>query len=394
MGRKRIAIVVQRYGKEVLGGSESLARDIAMCLSDDFDVEVLTTCALEYSTWANHFPEGESVEDGINIRRFKNDRQRSIFFKPWNVLLRNVPHTLGMEKLWMSMMGPYSSRLIKHVADNRDVYDLFIFVTYMYATTYYCLPLVKDKSILVPTAHDEPYIRYSVYRDIFNSSRKLVYLTHEEKAFVDQLFNLGTEKGDVIGAPVKLPEVSAEDFRVKYGIRGDFILYLGRIEAMKGLNVLIDYFQDYVYQRKSDLKLVLCGKGPMKITEKDNVISLGFISDEDKSGAIKAASAVVNPSLYESFSYSVLESMLCGTPVIANGQCEVLKGHCDRSGAGVSYGSYEEFANAIDAVLNNEEARKKMSVCGIAYVGDNYSPDAVRKKYISTIDGLMSIRLS
>ena len=69
----RVAIVVQRYGKDVLGGSESLAADIAACISKAYDVEVLTTCAMEYETWANHFPEGVSTENGIKIRRFVVD---------------------------------------------------------------------------------------------------------------------------------------------------------------------------------------------------------------------------------------------------------------------------------------------------------------------------------
>lgn len=388
---KKVAIVVQRYGKDVLGGSESLARDIAACIKDAYDVEVLTTCAREYTTWANYYEPGESAEDGVKVIRFKTDMPRSAFFKPWNLLLKNMPHTIGMERLWMRMQGPYSSALIRHVAGHKNKYDAFVFLTYLYATTYYCLPLVKEKALLVPTAHDEPFIRFRIFRDVFKGGRKLIYLTDEEKSFADSLFDLGPTDGKVVGAPISEIGSSAETFRAKYGIDGDFILYVGRLERMKGVDTLLEYYERYCREHEG-LKLVLCGNGPMKIPVKNGIIPLGFVSDTDKFGAMKAAKTVVVPSRFESFSYSLLEAMLCCTPALVNGECKVLKGHCEKSGGCACYDSYETFKGELNRLLDDDDLRRRMGEAGKAYVRERYSSDAVGKKYISSIDGLVNER--
>lgn len=388
---RKVAIVVQRYGKEVLGGAESLAADMAACLSKAYDVEVLTTCALTYETWANYFPAGASTEDGVKIRRFPVDSPRHFMFKPWNLLLRNLPHTRRMERWWMRMQGPYSSGLVRYVADNRDTYDAFVFLTYLYCTTYYCLPLVKDKAVLVPTAHDDPDIRYGLFREMFRGARKLVYLTEEEKDFTDGLFGLDPEKGAVAGAPVK-PIEHARDFRSKYGIEGDFILYAGRLDHMKGLGALLGYFDRYCREENNGLKLVLCGKGPMRVPSDGRVVNIGFVPDAEKHAAMAAAKATVVPSRFESFSYSLLESMLNGTPALANGQCDVLRGHCGRSGGCLCYDSYGSFRGALDRILDEPGLRKRMGEAGRKYARENYSMEAVGKKYITCIDGLINDR--
>ena len=56
-----VAIVVPRFGAEVGGGAERLAREYAACLAGTFDVTVLTTCALDYRSWQDHFPAGSTV---------------------------------------------------------------------------------------------------------------------------------------------------------------------------------------------------------------------------------------------------------------------------------------------------------------------------------------------
>ena len=68
---KKIALVNQRYGLEVNGGSEYYTRLIAERLAENYEVEILTTCALNYTTWENHYPEGVEKVNGIPVRRFR-----------------------------------------------------------------------------------------------------------------------------------------------------------------------------------------------------------------------------------------------------------------------------------------------------------------------------------
>ncbi len=76
---KRIAIVNQRYGLEVNGGSEYYTRLLAEHLQESFDVTVLTTTALDYDTWENHYPAGTDKIHGVKVRRFPV-KHRSSFF--------------------------------------------------------------------------------------------------------------------------------------------------------------------------------------------------------------------------------------------------------------------------------------------------------------------------
>lgn len=390
MGKRNIAIVIPRFGPDVLGGAESLAESLARTLSMVYDVDVLTTCAKDYLTWANELPEGEISDGQVVIRRFKVDKTRSKYFQLYDYqIMRKFPHIPGMEALWMRMQGPRSSRMVKYIKEHKDRYGAFIFITYMYATTYDGLELVADKSILIPAAHDDPYIRFKIYRNIFHRARKLIYLTDEEKQFVDCLFNLPYNRGAVLGMPVDTCEGSPEQFRIKYGISGDFLLYVGRIDEGKGIGNLIAFYNRYVKDHQAIIQLILCGTGPMKVENNEHIIALGYVPDGDKYGAMRAAVAVVQPSRYESYSISTIESMQCGTPVIVNGECNVLKAHCEKSSAGFSYISYEEFKSALDTILSDPALRQRMGISGTAYVHDHYSAEAIGRKYISTIDGLV-----
>lgn len=388
MERKRIAIVVQRYGPEVLGGSESLARSLAHLLADVYDVDVLTTCAKDYVTWKNEFPPGESMDGPVRVIRFAVDRQRSKWFNLYNALMLKVPHTRWMEELWMKLQGPCSAELVSCVEANRKSYHAVVFLTYLYGTTYYASRALRRGYVLVPTAHDEPYLQFGLYRDVFEGASRVICLTGEEQGLVENALGVPRDRCSVIGVPLEDCEGDPVATAEKYGLEGNYLVYVGRIDAMKNVYALVEYFNRYVAERDSDLRLVLCGDGPLQVPSSERIRRLGFVPEGDKFGILRGALASVQPSRYESYSISTIESMACGTPVLANGDCEVLEGHCKKSGGGITYTSYDEFRDSLDRIHNENGLRERMAQTGRSYALENYSTSAVGKKYISLLDGL------
>lgn len=381
---RRIALINQRYGLEVNGGSEYYTRLIAERLKGNFDVEVLTTTAIGYDTWENYYQEGTETIDGIRIRRFKVDCPRNVqeFNKLTDKIALNPERTPEEESQWIDAQGPVSSGLINYMCSHEDNYDLFVFVTYLYYLTAKGLPKVAKKAVLIPTAHDEPYIYFSVYKDIFLKPQGIIYLTDEEKELVERLFSNQHIKNIVAATGVDVPcGINEMAFRKKFRIWDKYIIYVGRIDATKGCDKLFDYFIAYkVRHEHSRLKLVLMGKKMIDIPNHPDIISLGFVSEEDKYNGISGAQALVLPSEFESLSISVLESMALSVPVVVNGKCDVLKGHCLKSNGGLYYENYCEFEGILRWMASNKELWKQMGENARSYINKYYQWDVIIEK--------------
>src|SRR3989344_1699389 len=155
----KIAFVVQRYGLEVCGGAEYLCRLLAEKLSSYYDINILTTCANDSVEWSNYYNEGEELINGVKVRRFSVKKERNVSkFNKFSDFIFNRVHDKNDELRWLEMQGPYCPNLIEFIDNNNKEYDLFIFFTYLYYPTYFGLAKVREKSILVSTAHDEKAI--------------------------------------------------------------------------------------------------------------------------------------------------------------------------------------------------------------------------------------------
>ncbi len=381
---KRIALVNQRYGLEVNGGSEFYTRLIAERLAEKYQVDVITTKALDYTTWEDHYTADEEEINGVRVLRFGVEKPRAADFNEFNgKYLSSGKRDIDTEKIWFEKQGPYSPAAISYIRENIGNYDIFIFVTYLYYLTVMGLPEAAEKAILIPTAHEEPFIHFKTFEKLFTLPRAFVFLTDEEKALVQGLFDCKHIPCQVMGTGVDIPcEPDEKSFREKFGIDGDYIIYVGRIDEGKDCPTMFKYFTEYKKRRpESKLKLVLMGKQVCDIPKHRDIISLGFVSEEDKFSGISGAKALVLPSRYESLSISVLEAMSLSVPVIVNGICEVLKGHCVKSNGGLYYMNYFEFEGIIDYIFSHDGEYQCMRENARKYVEENYRWDVIMKKF-------------
>ena len=392
--KKRIAFINQRYGREVNGGSESYTMQMAQHLKAEYEVEVLTSKALTYDKWEDYYEADIEEIDGIKVRRFGVRKKRNRYVQRLLKILitRLGCGSLAMTALWNKALGPYVPDLVDYIGTHRDEYDVFIFVTYMYYPAVFGMEKARDKAVFVPTAHDEYNIYFKVYEKMFHMPQKIVYLTEEERAFVEGQFHNEKIEHKVIGIGIDLPErVDTERFRRKYGIEGDYIIYAGRVDEEKGCGEMFAFFRRYAeeqerhaWKEEGGMHLVVLGKKYMEIPDLKNIHYLGFVSDEDKYDGMAGAVALWLPSRFESLSISVLEAMALSRPVIVNGKCDVLKGHCERSGGGLWYEDYESFAGAMEALADGgyDSYCKRAKV----YVEKYYRWDKVTEAWKELLD--------
>jgi glycosyltransferase involved in cell wall biosynthesis len=383
--RPRVALVVQRYGADLAGGSEQLCRSVAERLCASNSCDVITTRAKDYVTWQNEFPAGQTACHDVNVIRFSVDAPRDIktFNRLSNVVL-NEQTDIGTQEEWMKAQGPYSSDLLSYIDKSRNTYDAFIFFTYLYCTTYFGLPLVRDRALLVPTAHDEPPIYLSMFDGLFRGTRRFLFLTPEEQDFVLKRFCLPEDVGEVGGYGMEpltgnsMPDPGAE----APIISAPYMLYLGRIDESKGCKVLLEWFEKYsTHCPHSDLHLVLAGKAAMAVPANKKVLVTGFVPESAKANLIRNAAFMVTPSPYESLCISALESWMHGIPVLANGSCLVLAGQCRRSQGGLWYRNYAEFAECISLLSSDSQLRSRLGASGREYVLREFAWDQVEQRY-------------
>ena len=387
---EKIAFVVQRYGIEVNGGAELYCRQLAEKLEAYYEIDILTTCALDYMTWKNYYKEGKETINGVNVIRFKVDKERNVnkFNKLSEKILINPSENTYEENMqWMDEQGPVCHDLINYLNENKDDYKSVLFMTYLYWTTFFGLKICPEKSILIPTAHDEAPIYLDIFRENFRVPKFIAYNTVDEKQFVNEMFDNNFIKSDIFGIGVELPEnIHYVDIRKKYSINGEYILYVGRIDESKGCAQLFDYFIKYIEETNRDINLVMIGKSVMNIPKHKNIIPIGFVSDEDKFNAIKQSKLVVISSKYESLSMILLESLKLNKPVIVNGNCSVLKTHCIKSNAGLYYENYYEFKEVMEFMINNKRECELIGNNGTQYIKDNYDWNVIINKFIIAID--------
>jgi len=379
----RVALVVQRYGLEVFGGAELHCRWVAEHLAARHEVEVLTTTAVDYLSWAGVLPEGTSELNGVRVRRFPVARPRRVeTFDPVANKVCFAEHTDEEERQWLEEHGPVCPGLLAFLREHHRDYDALVFFSYRYWTTYFGLQVDPRRSILVPTAEHDRVLYLRLFRSFFALPAQIAFNTPEERELIERVTGNEGLPGEVVGTGIDRPAVvPVGEVEARLDLLGDYLVYVGRIEPEKGCAVMIDHFLRWQRETRSKVTLALLGRGTMTFSENAHVRLMGVVPEAEKLAAIARARALVMPSRHESLSMVVLEAWMMKRPVLVNGDCEVLRGQVLRSGGGLYYRRYEEFAAALDLLLAEPALAGRLGEQGHEYFQANYAWDRIMEKY-------------
>lgn len=389
----RLLLVVQRYGREIAGGSEQAARLYATQLvGRGHQVEIITSCARSYVDWANEYPPGTEELEGVVVHRLPVARPRDDrFFGPLNarVVYGNKPVPMHLQERWMTEQGPYLPELASWIQQRAHGYDAVIVFTYLYFSAWAGTAAAWKRAPIIfhPTAHDEPPLYLPLFDPMFRMATAFSYFTEEEAALVARRFRVRAP-GAVIGIGQDLQATADPDlFRTHYQL-GDipYLLYVGRVDPGKGSDELYDYFVTYKERNPGLLRLVIVGDPVRPLPAHPDITVTGFVDDGMKQAAMAGAAALVQPSYFESFAMNLTESWIHSRPALVQGRCAVLDGQVRRAGGGLPYCGFAEFEAAVDRLAADPDLQRRLGEQGRRYVEDNYDWDVVLDRYQDLID--------
>lgn len=387
---KKIGFVIPWFGLEIPGGAEAELRGLTKHMkAAGIDLEILSTCVKEFtSDWnENYHKPGETIENDIIVRRFKVKERNAELFHSVNIKLMRgqLPLTRQEEAVFIEEMIN-SPALYDYIRKNAEEYSIFVFIPYMFGTTYYGIQSCPEKSVLIPCFHEESYVYLDIFKKLFPKIAGMIFHAQPEAELASRIYDLGQVQHAVLGEGVDTGiSYDKARFRQKYHIEEPFILYAGRKDVGKNIYELIYHFAEYKLRNRNNLKLVLIGGGNVLIPPeiKEDVIDLGFVDLQDKFDAYAAAHLLCQPSKNESFSLVLMESWLCERPALVHAECSVTKHFVKDAGAGLYYGSYFEFEGAVNYLLKNKAISEQMGIAGREYVRKNFAWDVIVQKYAS-----------
>lgn len=413
--KEKIALVTIRYGEDINGGAEYHCRMLAERLADDYNVEVLTTCVRNYNTGINELPEGEEILNGVLVHRFKvapvdgeHHEQYSKKEKPVRKLRRFL-FRIGLLR-YISTLHPvwtckrevevkafksyrfYSPDMCNFVKNNKERYRAFIPVNMAESTTYFTALEVPQKTILIPTMHNQSIFFKSAQTEVMTKVAYIGFNAEAEQRLAESVFGQKMSAHGIISVGVEIVDpASWQATREKYKLPEDYLLYIGRVTSGK-IGSILEYFADYKKRyEQSSLKLVLVGgiDANQKKSQQSDVLYTGFVSDEEKMVILQHAKIIVNPSKFESLSLMLLEAMGQGKPVLVNGCCAVLKEHCIKSDhAALYYTRKKSFISKLHLLECSSELREQMGRKAQKYVKECYDWSIILSRLKDQIEAI------
>jgi glycosyltransferase involved in cell wall biosynthesis len=365
----KLACVVHRFGTDIAGGSEAHCRVIAERLAVNHDVTILTTTAKDHVTWRNAYPAGASRIGPLRVLRFRVTRQRSLHdFAEISDLVSSAAASLAVQEQWFRANGPETPELLTHLEEHGRDYDFVLFWAFRYYQSFFGMPIVADRAVLLPTAEDDPVMRLEILGRYFTKPAGLVFLTPEEQTLVEHRADGPIGPSCVIGSGLEPPVPHRDIDLARIGVTQPYALYLGRIDPNKGCETLIRNFTRWADRSGAEVALVLAGPANMPIPPHPRLKPLGFVGAEIREALLAHATLLVVPSPFESLSMVLLEAWNHGVPALVNGRCLVLRGQAQRSGGALYYRNFDEFSAALNMLLNQPELADDLGRSGLAYV--------------------------
>jgi glycosyltransferase involved in cell wall biosynthesis len=390
----RLLYVVQRYGDDIVGGSEAACRQFAEALSNaGHSVEVITSCARSYVTWEDSYQEGTTNINGVLVHRLRvSEPRKPERFGPidqWLMSENSSPLRFEHER-WARLMGPDVRGFRTWMIDNAHRFDIAIFMTYLYSTTTFGIPAIAGRIPVVfqPTAHDEPPLRIPLFEATFRLADAFMFFTPEERTVVEDRFRI-SPIGKVVGIGIEMnpPCSNPSEFRNQFELGNDpYLIYVGRLDPMKGVKQLCEFFVELKKQYPSSLKLVLAGDPMVELPQHEDIVITGFLEESMKHAAIRGSLALVQSSYFESFSIVLCEAWVQKRPALVQGASTVLRGQAIRSNGAIPYEGYAEFEQAVMMLLDDPDLADEMGLSGRSYVEQQYEWNNVVSNVESTLE--------
>ncbi len=243
-----------------------------------------------------------------------------------------------------------------------------------HVVTFHTLALIKMQS---RAGEREPEEREVVEREAMLTADRIVAFSGHERDAMARLY--GADPARVMLAPcgvdlAKFRPMDQKDARSKLGLNGEkVLLYVGRVEPLKGLDLLVETAAQMEIGEENVRMMVVGGGGPgdpetdrvRRLAEERQVHGLidfvGRVDHDELPLYYNAADVCVMPSYYESFGLVALESMACGTPVVATrvGGLPTLVHH-GHTGYLKSWRCPEAFANSVEMIISSSRLQESL----------------------------------
>jgi len=379
------------------GGAERAVRRLARELQRrGTAVEILTTCSDSlFGDWSRDgLPAGRGEHEGLPVHRFPLARGRLERYRRAVHGFATRGRVSREEMYDFFSCGISSDALVDHIGKLPATTHV-VANPYFHALTYRSVVELPGRVHLLACFHDEPQFHWAPVADMIDRARSVVFLSEEEKRLA--IGRRGRHAGrrlaesHVVGMGVELsPDeeallsdpVERRAIVDALDLPQSYFVTVGRKDAGKGLPQLVAWYANAKKRRGSRLPpLVIVGDGDRGLVpDSPDFIDVGYLGESQKLAVMAEARATINLSPNESFSFVIMESWLCGTPVIVSAGCAVTTGHCHRSAGGLAISDEADFEAAV-AALSVREYRDSLGISGREYVLEHYNWDVVTDRF-------------